>query len=115
MIVAFSGATVALNTARDFGGRLAAATIFGRIAFDHNKSYVALAALTNVLGTVIGAFIQVFWLSDHRRPVLMQNPGSAASHAAAPSPDGTVNGSTNGLGDKGRYNDSTLEHREFRS
>ncbi|KAK4687557.1 hypothetical protein P7C73_g2567, partial [Tremellales sp. Uapishka_1] len=117
IIVAFANDTAALNTARDFGGRLACMAIFGRGAFNSNKSYAALACLTNILGTLLGAAIQVFWLSDHRRPVITQFPGNARTHAANPSAseDGIVSGpnhSTNGFSEK-NANHSAPEHNEY--
>ncbi len=87
MITAFSGATTVLNTARDLGGRLACAAIFGSGAFTSNPKYTAIAALTNILGTFLGASLQIFFLSDHRRPVINGNPGNAAMHAAKESPE----------------------------
>lgn len=65
MILAFAVPTVALNTARDLGGRFACGIVYGRQCFP--MQYSALAALTNILGTFIGAGIQIFILSDHRR------------------------------------------------
>ena len=117
MIIAFSGATVALNTARDLGGRLGCAVIFGRAAFTSNKGYSALAALTNILGTIIGGAIHTFWLTDHRRPIVTQDPGSAAKHAAAPSysNETVATGPISGLDDKqDRFTTaSAIEHREY--
>lgn len=63
----FAGNGIALNTARDVGARFASAIIWGRKgAFP--AQYSALAALTNIAGTLVGASIQTFFLSDTVRP-----------------------------------------------
>lgn len=66
VIVCFAVNGVALNTARDLGGRLAAACIWGRGVFP--AGYTAEAALTNILASIVGAAFQVFILSDSNRP-----------------------------------------------
>jgi len=93
-------------------------TIFGRAAFSSNKSYAALAALTNILGTLVGGVIQIFFLSDHRRPVIHSDPGNAATHAASASPgdEPIINApmNTSSLStEKGRFGESAVEHREY--
>ena len=45
--------TIALNTARDVGGRLACAAVYGRKCWAGN--YAALSSLTNILATMVGA------------------------------------------------------------
>ena len=62
------------------GGRIAAAIIWGGGAFTQNGSYTALAALTNIAGTLVGAATQVLLLSDTNRP---PTPQSAALHSIA--------------------------------
>lgn len=76
----FAVDTVVLNTARDLGGRFAAAGIFGAKAFTFNKKYTAIAALTNILGTFLGALFQTLFLMDSSRPVVN------------PAPEGSVEG-----------------------
>jgi glycerol uptake facilitator-like aquaporin len=72
IILGFAVDTVTLNTARDLGGRFAAACIYGTAVFP--SRFTALAALTNILGTLLGGAIQVFFLSDHRRAKLHHPP-----------------------------------------
>jgi hypothetical protein len=55
-----------LNTARDLGGRLAAACIWGRGVFP--AGYTTLCALTNILATLLAGFFQIMILSDSTRP-----------------------------------------------
>lgn len=64
-IACFGSNGVALNTARDLGARFAMASIYGRKAFP--GAYVANTALTNWLGTFIGATFQTLVLSDTLR------------------------------------------------
>jgi glycerol uptake facilitator-like aquaporin len=66
IIICFGPNGVALNTARDLGGRLAAACFWGRGVFP--AKYSALAVLTNIAGTLFGALFQVLFLSDTVRP-----------------------------------------------
>ena len=56
---------VALNAARDVGGRLAALTLFGRGA--SGGSYAAIASLTNIVGSMCGALFYEFILADSSR------------------------------------------------
>ena len=58
---------VALNTARDLGARFACGAIYGSQCFP--PKYTALAALTNILSTILGVALYTFILSDSRRPV----------------------------------------------
>jgi len=78
MIWAFAEQTTVLNTARDLGGRLAAAAIFGTGAFTHNPRYTALAALTNIVGTSLGALFQTLFLMDSQRPIVNPAPEGSA-------------------------------------
>ncbi len=56
---------VAANTARDVGGRLAALAIWGTRA--SGGSYAAIAALTNILATVLAYSLYEFVLKDSSR------------------------------------------------
>jgi len=72
VIWAFAPVSLVLNTARDLGGRMVAAIFFGTAGFP--SKYTALAVFTNLLGTVLGATIQVLFLADSTRPVSIQVP-----------------------------------------
>jgi hypothetical protein len=54
------------------GGRFACAAIYGRGAFP--SGYTAIACLTNILSTFVGAAIQVVFLSDSARPTVSVLP-----------------------------------------
>jgi hypothetical protein len=56
---------VALNTARDVGGRLAAMAIWGTRA--NGGRYAAIAALTNIASTVLAYTFYEFILKDSSR------------------------------------------------
>ena len=56
---------MALNTARDVGGRLANLTIYGMKAA--GGKYAAIAALTNIPATIIAVLIYEFFLTDPDR------------------------------------------------
>lgn len=56
---------VAANTARDVGGRLAAIAIWGTKA--NGGSYAAIAALTNILATLLAYSFYEFILKDSSR------------------------------------------------
>jgi len=56
---------VAANTARDVGGRLAAIAIWGTKA--NGGSYAAIAALTNILATLLAYALYEFVLKDSSR------------------------------------------------
>ncbi|BEI82124.1 hypothetical protein CcaverHIS002_0212840 [Cutaneotrichosporon cavernicola] len=66
VIACFAPNGIALNTARDLGARLAMACVYGRGAFP--PKYTALACLSNILATQVGAMFQIMWLSDSIRP-----------------------------------------------
>ena len=57
--------SVAANTARDVGGRLAAIAIWGTKA--NGGSYAAIAALTNILATLAAYTLYEFVLKDSSR------------------------------------------------
>jgi ACR3 family arsenite efflux pump ArsB len=59
---------VAANTARDVGGRLAAMAIWGTKA--NGGRYAAIAALTNILATVLAYAFYEFVLKDSSRRTL---------------------------------------------
>jgi hypothetical protein len=59
---------VAANTARDVGGRLAAIAIWGTRA--NGGRYAAIAALTNILATVLAYAFYEFALKDSSRRTL---------------------------------------------
>jgi hypothetical protein len=48
--------------------------IYGPSAFTADPAYTAVAALTNILGTVIGGAIQILLLSDSARPLTVSLP-----------------------------------------
>ncbi|GAA5948675.1 hypothetical protein JCM3765_004970 [Sporobolomyces pararoseus] len=79
IIWAFSINSVALNNARDLGGRMACAMIYGRQCFTAYPGYTAIAALTTFPATIFGALIQTLFLSDSARMIVNAPP----SHAAA--------------------------------
>ena len=65
IIWGFAPVGVALNAARDVGGRLAALTLFGRAAAGGN--YAALAALVNVPATLIAGVVYEVVFADSQR------------------------------------------------
>lgn len=58
---------LAANSARDLGGRLAAMTIYGTQAA--GGTYAAIAALTNIPATLLGAFLYELFLVDSDRVI----------------------------------------------
>jgi len=78
MIWAFAEQGTVLNTARDLGGRMAAAGIFGTKVFTHSPRYTAISALTNIVGTTLGALFQTLFLSDSQRPIVNPAPEGSA-------------------------------------
>lgn len=79
VIWSFAPTSVALNTARDLGGRFVAAIFWGRDAFP--MRYAALSALTNILGTILGALIQILFLADSTRPHSREEPLAEGEHS----------------------------------
>ncbi|GAA5994908.1 hypothetical protein JCM5350_006609 [Sporobolomyces pararoseus] len=79
VIWGFSINSVALNNARDMGGRMACAIVYGRQCYTAYPGYTALAALTTFPATILGAGIQTLFLSDSARMIVNAPP----SHAAA--------------------------------
>jgi glycerol uptake facilitator-like aquaporin len=67
IIWAFAVPGVALNTARDVGGRLWALTIWGTEAA--GGRYAAIAALTNLLATVFAVVLYELFLVDSDKPL----------------------------------------------
>ncbi|KAJ7029716.1 putative aquaporin 2 [Mycena alexandri] len=65
----FSANGLAANAARDLGGRLAALTIWGKDAVGPYKAYCAIAALTNIPATIIGAIVYELVFVDSDRVV----------------------------------------------
>ncbi|KAG6813922.1 hypothetical protein H0H92_005771 [Tricholoma furcatifolium] len=63
----FATPGVALNSARDIGGRMLAMTIWGRQAA--GGKYAAIAALTNIPATLFGGFLYEVFLTDSDRVV----------------------------------------------
>ncbi|KAL0570471.1 hypothetical protein V5O48_011486 [Marasmius crinis-equi] len=61
----FSVPGLAANAARDVGGRLAALTIWGMRA--SGGSYAAIAALTNIVSTLIAFVLHEMFLADYSR------------------------------------------------
>ncbi|GAA5824448.1 hypothetical protein JCM11251_000426 [Rhodosporidiobolus azoricus] len=74
IIAAFAVDSVALNAARDLGGRFACAAIYGSECFNASKGYTALAALTTFPATILGAAIHTLLLSDNRRMLVNYPP-----------------------------------------
>lgn len=72
-----------------------------------------MAALTNILGTFFGALLQVFWLSDHRRPIINHNPGNAESHASKPSYSNENVSEVNGHVEEKAHIQPDVSHREY--
>jgi len=64
---AFGPAVISTNPARDFGARLGVTAIWGTRAFTGH--YPLIAALTPILGTVIGATAYELFLNDSSRVV----------------------------------------------
>lgn len=52
------------NSARDLGGRFACGALYGSDCF--TSDYSAIAALTNVLASLVGAGIYTYFFSDTR-------------------------------------------------
>ncbi|GAA5906932.1 hypothetical protein JCM6882_000005 [Rhodosporidiobolus microsporus] len=74
IIAGFAVDSVALNLARDMGGRFACAAIYGSQCFNASPGYTALAALTTFPATIIGAAIHTFFLADNRRMLVNYPP-----------------------------------------
>ncbi|KAL8280828.1 hypothetical protein RQP46_006832 [Phenoliferia psychrophenolica] len=72
IIIAFAPNSIALNAARDIGGRMACSTVYGSKCWP--GSYAALSSLTNILATLCGAFIQTTMISDTARPITNNLP-----------------------------------------
>ncbi|GAA5853017.1 hypothetical protein JCM8547_004770 [Rhodosporidiobolus lusitaniae] len=70
IISGFAVDSVSLNAARDVGGRMACGAIYGSKCYTASSSYTALAALTTIPATLIGAAIHTFFLADNRRMVV---------------------------------------------
>jgi len=102
----FAAESLALNTARDLGGRMVAAIFFGPAAFTASPGYTAIAALVNLPANLIGAMFYTLFLSDTAK---LQAAAAALGLAAGqPAQNGTVNGN-------GAMHDSekrTIEHIE---
>ncbi|THH27775.1 hypothetical protein EUX98_g6421 [Antrodiella citrinella] len=67
MIWSYAYVGVALNSARDVGGRFAAMTLWGTAA--SGGSYALLASLTNIPGVILGAIFYEVWFTDTSRVV----------------------------------------------
>ncbi|KAK7685269.1 hypothetical protein QCA50_011632 [Cerrena zonata] len=76
----YSPVGLAANAARDVGGRLAAITIWGTRA--SGGSYAALAALTNIPATIIGAMLYEFVFADSSRVITSSHVEFLAGHHA---------------------------------
>lgn len=110
VISCFASNGVALNTARDLGGRLAAACIWGRKCFP--ARYTALAALTNILASLVGGAFQTFILSDTNRPHVHVPPSADEEE---PLPVQMKHGNQSMSAGQPQYEKSTgsdIEHRE---
>ncbi|KAH8107840.1 aquaporin-like protein [Cristinia sonorae] len=80
VIWGYSPVGLAANAARDLPGRLAALTIWGRAA--SGGTYAAIAALTNIPATLLGALFYEFILADPSRVITATNLEVIASHKA---------------------------------
>ncbi|GAA6018737.1 hypothetical protein JCM11491_003430 [Sporobolomyces phaffii] len=78
VIWGFSINSVALNNARDVGGRIACGMIYGSKCFTAHSGYTAIAALTTFPATIFGAAIQTLFLSDSARMIINAPPSHAA-------------------------------------
>lgn len=63
-----------MNAARDLGARMVAACVYGSAAFSADPMYTAVAALTSIPATLLGAAIQILLLSDSARPLSVTMP-----------------------------------------
>ena len=78
--------TVATNTARDLGARLMALTIWGSKA--SGGSYAAIAALTNIVATLVAIMFYEFMLADSSRgksclPIRQPQPSPSTTYSSA--------------------------------
>lgn len=76
----FSPNGLAANTARDLGGRLAAIAIWGTKA--NGGTYAAIAALTNILATMLAYSLYEFVLKDSSRVITVSGKEHLDGHAA---------------------------------
>jgi len=67
VIWGFATPNVALNSARDVGGRLWSITVYGTAAA--GGKYAAIAALTNIPASIFGVFLYETFLTDSDRVV----------------------------------------------
>jgi glycerol uptake facilitator-like aquaporin len=65
----FAGQTIVLNSARDIGGRITCSMVYGAKCWNGDSAFTALAALTNIPATILGAAIQ----SKLHRPLIITN------------------------------------------
>ncbi|CEQ41292.1 SPOSA6832_03008 [Sporobolomyces salmonicolor] len=77
IIWGFSPNSVSLNAARDLGGRFACGAFYGRQCFNTSSGYTAIAALTTIPASLIGAAIQTLLLSDSARMIVNAPPSHA--------------------------------------
>jgi len=107
VIWAFAPVSLVLNTARDLGGRFVAAIFFGK-AGAFPARYTALAVFTNLLGTVLGATIQILFLADSTRPISIQVPAGEV-HRVVTRQDGLAAGGKGSpitpVGEKSQFRD----------
>jgi len=90
IIWAFAPVSLALNTARDLGGRFVAGIFWGTGAFPDR--YTALAVFTNILGTSLGAVIQLLFLADSTRPITIQVPADEVHRVVTNRTGGQMSG-----------------------
>lgn len=57
---------------------MACSAIWGRQCWTNQSKYTAIAALVNIPATIIGAGIQVLFLSDSARPLISVPPTVSA-------------------------------------
>jgi glycerol uptake facilitator-like aquaporin len=78
--------SVAANSARDVGGRLANITIYGLKAA--GGKYAAIAALTNIPAMIIAVLIYEYLLTDPDRGTVFYLTSDHHVHADQPPPSG---------------------------
>ncbi|GAA5914039.1 hypothetical protein JCM5296_003839 [Sporobolomyces johnsonii] len=77
IIWGFAPNSVSLNAARDLGGRFACGAFYGRQCFNTSSGYTAIAALTTIPASLLGAAIQILLLSDSARMIVNAPPSHA--------------------------------------
>jgi len=92
VVWSFASVGVSTNAARDFGGRLAARTIYGSKAW--GGPYAAIAALTNIPATMFAYCIYEFVLKDSSRVVTEAQKEMLLGRAAETNHNQNINSSS---------------------